>query len=297
MKKLNIINEINKGIELNNDINLKNLAPYELVKHTGTKLYCCNKSYVALIFFFDEGEVHLDDQILQVLCGNILLLKYCDQVFLKLNSEKGTAYILYLKEELFDNYLISQMSDCPIFYDFLRLKSKKLEYLFFDCQIETVIHSYINPLLLESSNYHTGDNKLIKCALILLLSNLHNIHASHLIISESSMMEDYDIGKFLKYMTNNYSSVTLKSMAEHFNFHPSYFSQLFKQLAGATFSEKLLTIKLEHARRLLSTTNLSIKQIVDLIGFSEKSHFYKSFKKYYFLTPGEYRKSIKINRV
>lgn len=103
-------------------------------------------------------------------------------------------------------------------------------------------------------------------------------------------MPDYAIGSFLKYMTEHYNDVTLVSMANHFNFHPSYLSGLFKSLSGFTFSEKLLMIRLEQSKRLLLTTNLNIDTIVEMIGFREKSYFHRCFKRYYQITPSQYRK-------
>lgn len=145
--------------------------------------------------------------------------------------------------------------------------------------------------VIEAREKNYKNDKLVKCAWILFLTNLHQNHHVTLVISESTMMQDYDIGKYLRYMTENYSTVTLKSMAEQFNFHPVYFSKLFKELSGYTFTYKLLMIKLEHAKRLLITTDLSVSEIVELIGFKEKSHFYRSFRKYYQMTPNAYRKS------
>lgn len=68
------------------------------------------------------------------------------------------------------------------------------------------------------------------------------------------------------------------------------YGTLFKELSGYTFTEKLLDIKLEHAKRLLVTTDITVQEIVELIGFSEKSYFYRCFKKAFAMTPNQYRK-------
>lgn len=182
------------------------------------------------------------------------------------------------------------LSDCPIFYDLLRLDSTNNEYLFFDCNESNLIQPYANVFLYECSFADPMNEKSVLNSLILFMTRLHRIHYRHLVISESSMMPDYTIGSFLKYMTEHYNDVTLVSMAEHFNFHPSYLSSLFKTLSGFTFSEKLLMIRLEQAKRLLVTTNLNIETIVEMIGFKEKSYFHKCFKRYYNITPSKYRK-------
>jgi AraC-like DNA-binding protein len=41
---------------------------------------------------------------------------------------------------------------------------------------------------------------------------------------------------------------------------------------------------------LLTTTFLSVKQIVRRVGLTDESHFVRDFKRSYGVTPGEYRK-------
>ena len=91
-------------------------------------------------------------------------------------------------------------------------------------------------------------------------------------------------------MVDNYSTVSLNSMAKDFNFNPTYFSLKFKTLANDSFSDKLREIKLEKAKWLLITTDLSVQNISEIIGFKEKSYFFRIFKKRYGMTPLKYRK-------
>ena len=48
---------------------------------------------------------------------------------------------------------------------------------------------------------------------------------------------------------------------------------------------------MKEATVLLSTTFLSVKEIMVRVGFGDESHFVKDFKKIYGITPTEYRKS------
>lgn len=251
------------------------------------------KGDIVLIAAFGRGNINLDSKIIKLFSGNVILLKQVKE--LKYNVQNmGEICFVSLKKEFITTQLISQMADCPILYDFLRLDTSKIEYLLFDITMQDVVKTYLKVLLYELSNANEKNDKLVKAALILFLSNLHSVHQDALIISESSMMKDYDIGKWLKYMVDNYSTVTLKSMAEHFNFNPTYFSVRFKALANCQFSEKLLEIKLEKAKWLLVTTNLTVQNIVEMIGFKEKSYFYRVFKKQYKMTPLQYRKYCKL---
>jgi transcriptional regulator GlxA family with amidase domain len=46
---------------------------------------------------------------------------------------------------------------------------------------------------------------------------------------------------------------------------------------------------LQAAKNLLETTFLSVKEIVALVGCNDESHFLRSFKTLYGLTPSEHR--------
>lgn len=251
------------------------------------------KGNIILIVAFGQGSITIDSKVINLFSGNIILLKQVGEIKYNIKDKNEICFVK-LKKEFITTQLIVQMADCPILYDFLRLDTSQMEYLLFDITMQEVVKTYLNILLYELSSNDEENYKLVKASLILFLTNLHKVHQEALIISESSMMKDYDIGKWLKYMIDNYSTVTLRSMAEHFNFNPTYFSVRFKVLANCQFSEKLLEIKLEKARWLLVTTNLTVQNIVEMIGFKEKSYFYRVFKKQYKMTPLQYRKHYKL---
>jgi two-component system response regulator YesN len=48
---------------------------------------------------------------------------------------------------------------------------------------------------------------------------------------------------------------------------------------------------MERARELLSTTDLTVGQVSDAIGFTNDGYFYKAFKRQHGITPAEYRHS------
>lgn len=248
------------------------------------------EKYISLLIIYGVVSVNIDSKIIKLVEGTIILLRNGSNIKYSINEKNSKICVINFTKEFFDSNLKAQMADCPILYDFIRLDTKKIEYLVFDVTNYDIVKKYLNFLLYEITRINENNEKLVKAALVLFLTNLHNIHKDSLIISESSMMENYDVGSWLKYMVDNYSTVSLNSTAKAFNFNPTYFSLKFKILANDSFSNKLREIKLEKAKWLLITTDLSVQNISEIIGFKEKSYFFRIFKKRYGMTPLKYRK-------
>ena len=84
---------------------------------------------------------------------------------------------------------------------------------------------------------------------------------------------------------------TLGKMAESVNLSPPYFCYLFKSITGVPPAKYLKSLRLQQAATLLTTTFLSVKEIVSRVGLTDESHFVRDFKRRYGLTPSEYRNS------
>ena len=84
---------------------------------------------------------------------------------------------------------------------------------------------------------------------------------------------------------------TLGKMAESVNLSAPYFCYLFKSITGVTPAKYLKILRMRHAATLLTTTFLSVKEIVRRVGLADDSHFVRDFKRLYGRTPSEYRHS------
>ncbi len=69
-----------------------------------------------------------------------------------------------------------------------------------------------------------------------------------------------------------------------------YLSKKFKQEFGVTITEYILSLRLNHAAFLLTTTSCSIEECCHAIGLESLTYFINSFKKKYGMTPAKYRK-------
>lgn len=82
---------------------------------------------------------------------------------------------------------------------------------------------------------------------------------------------------------------SLGQMAESVNLSPPYFCYLFKSITGVPPARYLKLLRMQQAAVLLTTTFLSVKEVVRRVGCTDESHFVRDFKRMYGATPSEYR--------
>lgn len=70
----------------------------------------------------------------------------------------------------------------------------------------------------------------------------------------------------------------------------SWFRKIFKDYTGVAPSQYIQEIKIQEAKKLLTTSHLQIKEIAYRLGYDDSSYFIRIFKKYSNISPSEYRK-------
>jgi len=93
------------------------------------------------------------------------------------------------------------------------------------------------------------------------------------------------------FVLENYNTdITLEELAEkHYFLHVSYLSKIFKAAVGESFSKYLLRVRMDKAKKLIMDGNLKISDIAGFVGYNSVSHFVQAFRKFYGVTPGEYK--------
>ena len=84
--------------------------------------------------------------------------------------------------------------------------------------------------------------------------------------------------------------VSLTVLSEEFHLSPQYISQLFKSEIGVGFLAYLTNVRMENAKRLLLSTDLSVAEVADRSGYADYRVFTKAFKKAENITPSQYRR-------
>lgn len=98
----------------------------------------------------------------------------------------------------------------------------------------------------------------------------------------------------LEYLKQNYmkEDLSLNDIAAYLNISVPYLAVLFKQETSQNFSAHLLEVRMEKAKEFLRTTDQTVAEIAEQVGYSSSQYFAVCFKKFTGISPGAYREQM-----
>ena len=148
----------------------------------------------------------------------------------------------------------------------------------------------INEKVLDTfkqiSEYYTGEeisHKIMTTAktieLVSLLCNLSGVE------SQGTTLKN-DMEKVMDYIRENVSRpISVDHLAGILHLNLNYFISVFKSYTGSTPKQYINSLKMKQVRNLIKNTDLSMKTIMESVGFDDYSHFSKFVKKHTGKTP------------
>lgn len=151
------------------------------------------------------------------------------------------------------------------------------------------IHHLTDVMLREYQNPTPGQQTLLSSyfmILVTMLSRLYNLPSKQ---EDSPLL---NIAKSVSYMESHFTeSLTVKDIAKISNLSPRHFSRLFTASYHTTPGNYILSLRMQHAGALLKNTTQSISEVAFQSGFNDSNYFSRQFRKFYGVTPREYRES------
>jgi len=85
--------------------------------------------------------------------------------------------------------------------------------------------------------------------------------------------------------------LTLEQAARECHVAPAYLCRLFQRFDTETPYQFLLRLKMTHAAERLQAPDSSVKQVADLLGFDDRFHFSRVFKRVMGMPPGQFARA------
>ncbi|UKS28222.1 response regulator [Paenibacillus sp. HWE-109] len=111
------------------------------------------------------------------------------------------------------------------------------------------------------------------------LADLPTVGASH-----------YLVKKAIELIQQHYADdISLLTLGEQLHVNPTYLGRLFKKEIDMNFTDYLVRIRMDHAKRLLKQTTLKVYEIAHEVGYEDNTYFSRLFKALHAMTPNAYR--------
>ena len=102
--------------------------------------------------------------------------------------------------------------------------------------------------------------------------------------------EEKHFARLTEYIRNGYmQDISLDSAGEALGMSASYIGLVFRKVAGTSFLKYLTDIRMEETKRLLTGTDLTLREIGEKVGIPNQNTLIRTFKKAEGVTPGQYR--------
>lgn len=238
-------------------------------------------------------EVEINNKTFYLKAGNILLIEKDTEYTIKVSDKNAIIVKFKLDNDFSWQKQLEQVdantpNEQRLSTLFLEKLNQDRAFLFTTTSVmwgsqnlKGIIQDYLNNVAFNG----TIGLELLK---IIILRNLREQNFKSNEVKESTFKDE----ALDQYIDQHYNDISLTQAAKYFGFNRDYFSTMVKEKTGKSFVEHVDERRMKEARRLLAKPNVSLKEIIETIGYSSKSFFYKKFKHYYGLTPAEMRKRL-----
>ncbi|MBQ5927225.1 MAG: helix-turn-helix transcriptional regulator [Clostridia bacterium] len=150
--------------------------------------------------------------------------------------------------------------------------------------LNNVVSDTIDEILEEIENKQTHYQTMM------------NLLAKKIIVSVLRLSpENYYVKSSFEYIQNYIKmnankNTTIQQLAKDLNYNYDYLRQLFLSQLKISAKKYFFDVKLQNTKNLLLNSDLTVKQVADITGFSSASHLCSAFRQHFGMSPLQFRK-------
>ena len=233
-----------------------------------------------------NGEHHILGE------GNYFLLSPEDiHTYLSINSDPFRIVNFMFNPALIDSSFnlntpfkaIIKHPAIGVSYKRLTASPLSTQFLDDDRSLRQIFVNTINEYKFKKPGYISV---LRAAAITGIIACLRNVYAG-----EDGIEKNTFVTNIIRYVNENYAdNVSLSALCDEMGYNVQYVSRSFKAQMGMTFSEYLFKVRIQRACSLLLSTDMTIQEISNAVGYSNTAFFHKVFKSVIGETPADFRK-------
>lgn len=188
----------------------------------------------------------------------------------------------------------------PLEFIYLKFKYNRIEQSSnpqqqFISNVDTNIVALIDKIILELEKQEPGAKQIVEAIILELF---------WLVRRRLNLAEDFEqskigykntiVQKAIEYIkANKFEKFTVKQIAENCNVSTDYLAHIFKEITDFSLLQYSDHIKMDEAIIMILDSDMNISQIAYELGYNDALYFSKKFKKFFGLSPANYRKQNK----
>lgn len=192
--------------------------------------------------------------------------------------------------DAFSGILMEQNILSDFFWKILYTRHSKRVLLFRSGQ-DGKLDRWVERMYDESARGGESSNLLMKSYVMIFLGLVMREHLQELQTVEGLTQEVYALPAMIQAIRSDLKSVTLEELCRRFGMKEEELKRYIVQESGYTYSYLLRDLRMRRASWLLQNTFWSTERIMEEVGYSNTTNFYRAFKEYFGKTPSEYRRT------
>jgi len=245
--------------------------------HYGYEIYLLTKG---------EGVVYINHKQYDIKEKSIIFINRLERHSFKAQKTPYERYITFVSS----NFIMANFKDIRLLSIFLHRPDNFCHVQQLSDEIFDRILGYMQLLSKECSMQSTFYKMKSSSILTEILIDLYRSYPFFFPNSNHNNFSQI-VFNVQKIINDHYNEpLTLQNIANENFVNRQVLSKAFKDIIGCTFQDYLIQLRMSEAKRLLVTTDLSVAEIAELVGYQNVTNFIKIFKSKELVTPLKYRK-------
>lgn len=249
--------------------------------------------YIEIIYMCSGETTHIINGTEKVLLnkGDLLFLNRnaTHEIYPALEDDVAVNFIVL--PEFFDK-TFEIVEDENVIRDFivgsLQQKGNGRDYIYFKVADILPIQNLIENMIWSLVHKQGNTRNINQTTMDLLMLQLAN-YTDRIEGTSPGQYEQNLMLRVLRYVEENYKEGTLTELAELLNQSVTGLSRFIKKNSGQNYRQLVQQKRLNQAVFLLTTTRLTVEEIILAVGYDNTSYFHRIFRERYGVTPKKYR--------
>lgn len=254
-----------------------------------------HENHFFTVFYVLHGEftICLEDREICLTEGNVCIISPHVMHAARLVTDAevvGIAVRNSTFEKTFPNILKDSHSLLAYYFSRALYKKDPYEFLLCKCPGDPELIGYLHEAYRENFSEdpyrsHLQNNLIDRFFVTLLRKYEQDI----VFLDELSPRDSEKLILMAKYIQEHSTNLTLKELADLFNYSERQVQRILKSSTGSSFSEIITNAKMNRAADMLSETDQPVSMIAADLGYKNLGHFRKLFRRVFGKSPSEYR--------